>query len=59
MFAAVATLQVSERSETPDVIISAGLWITGQDHRTHDTRIRNQKLRFFATSSIAVTYRNE
>jgi hypothetical protein len=26
MFAGVATLQVSERSETPDVIISAGLW---------------------------------
>jgi len=26
MFAGVATLQVSERSETPDVIVSAGLW---------------------------------
>jgi len=26
MFTGVATLQVSERSETPDVIISAGLW---------------------------------
>jgi len=28
MFTGVATLQVSERSETPDVIISAGLWWT-------------------------------
>jgi len=28
MFTGVATLQVSERSETPDVVISAGLWWT-------------------------------